>query len=146
LYAREYQLSALVGRGACLLRVAHADQALGCFRDALAIYPQHPQSLVGVAVAQHATGLHAEAGDTLRQAHGVLDALEKTRPIETALVRTQALAVDGKAAGAGALLCAALLDAPPGFAAWTAPIEPFLQMADSTTFAVASDQLLTRAR
>jgi DNA-binding winged helix-turn-helix (wHTH) protein len=146
LYAREYQMSALVGRGACLLRVARADQALACFRDALALYPDHPQSLVGLAGAQDASGLHAEAAATLRQAHGVLDALEKARPIEAALVRSQALAIDGKAGDGGAVLCNALADAPPGFAAWTAPIEPFLQTTDTTAFASAFDLLFSRAR
>jgi DNA-binding winged helix-turn-helix (wHTH) protein len=145
LYAREYQMSSLVGRGACLLRVARGDQALRCFDDALAIYPHHPQALIGLAAAQRAMGMEAAAA-TLRQAHAVLDAREPTRPIETAVVRSQALAIEAKASEGGALLCKAVADAPPGFAGWTAPIEPFVQTSDSVAFRAAFDLLATRAR
>jgi adenylate cyclase len=146
LYAREYQMSALTGRGACLLRVGRSEQAVDCFRDALATYPNQPQPLVGLAAALRASGAR-DAGDAaLQQAHRVLDERGAARPIDTALVRSQALAVDGKFAAAGGILTSALAAAPPGFAAWTATIEPFLQVADNTTFADAFERLAVRAR
>ena len=48
---------------------------------------------------------------------------------------------------ASAVLCKALDDAPPGFAAWTLPIEPFLrQSAGPKAFTVAFSRLSQRAR
>jgi hypothetical protein len=82
-----------------------------------------------------------------RKTRNVVDMLATTRPIESAIVHSQLLAIEGKAQDACAILCKVLDDAPPGFAAWTLPIEPFLlQHAGSTAFAPAFSRLSERAR
>jgi tetratricopeptide (TPR) repeat protein len=126
LYAREFSMNAFCGRGACLLRMGRATDAVDAFRQALTLYPDHAQSHVGLSLALGAAGApEAAAAATLaaRQAAGPLSA---SRPIEAALVRSHLLTADGRAADAAAILCTMLDRAPPGFAAWTLPIEPLL--------------------
>ena len=83
----------------------------------------------------------------MRRARASLDTLIVTRPIEAAIVHSQMLAIEGKPRDADAILCTALDDAPPGFAAWTLPIEPLLsQLAGSKAFTGALSRLSERAR
>jgi DNA-binding winged helix-turn-helix (wHTH) protein/Tfp pilus assembly protein PilF len=147
LYGREYEMNAIHGRGACLLRVGRVDEAADCFRQALTIYPDHAQSHLGLAVALRSAGSELEATPTWRRIRDILATLTGSRPIEAAIVQAQALAIEGRADEAGAVLCTALDAAPPGFAAWTVPIEPFLrQLTGSRTFTAALGQLARRAR
>jgi DNA-binding winged helix-turn-helix (wHTH) protein/Flp pilus assembly protein TadD len=147
LYGREYEMSSLCGRGACLLRVGRSEEAADCFRRALALYPDHAQSTLGLSVALRAMGSRDVADATARKARAILDTLAVTRPIERAIVHSQLLALDGKARDAGAVLCKALDDAPPGFAAWTVPIEPFLfQPTGAEAFTAVLGRLSARAR
>ena len=70
-----------------------------------------------------------------------------TRPIEAALVRAQRLAADEDADAAVATLRGLLDAAPPGFAGWTLPAEPFLrELHSSQAFAVVLSRLTERAR
>jgi hypothetical protein len=92
-------------------------------------------------------GSHEVAEEARRRARANLDTLEVTRPIEAAIVRSQVLAAEGKFQDADAILCKSLDEAPPGFAAWTLPIEPFLlQVAGTKAFAAALLRLAERAR
>jgi hypothetical protein len=82
----------------------------------------------------------------LRKARTNLDTLAATRPIEAAIGHGQALAVEGKSHDAGAALCKALHEAPPGFAGWTLPIEPLLlQLTGTNAFTAALSRLSERA-
>ena len=126
LYGREYEMSSLHGRGACLLRLGRNEEAADGFRQALALYPDHAQSNLGLSIALRAAGSQEAAATTWRRAHANLDTLAAARPIEAAIVRSQLLTVEGKPREASAVLCKALDEAPPGFAGWTLPIEPFL--------------------
>jgi tetratricopeptide (TPR) repeat protein len=147
LYGREYEMNAIQGRGACLLRLGRTDDAMECFRRALALYPDHAQSHLGLAAALRATGARDAATANWRKIHDILNTLRGNRPIEAAIVQAQALAIEGQSEEAGAVLCKALDDAPPGFAAWTIPIEPFLlQLSGTTAFTAALGRLATRAR
>jgi len=57
------------------------------------------------------------------------------------------LANEGKVAQASAVLCSLLESAPPGFAAGTIPIEPFLnQTLGTQEFAEVLQRLADRAR
>jgi hypothetical protein len=92
-------------------------------------------------------GMQDAAEMTWRKTGTIVDTLAATRPIEAAIVRSQLLAVEGRPRDAGAILSKALDDAPPGFAAWTLPIEPFLlQLAGTEAFASALARLSERAR
>ena len=147
LYGLEYQMSALCGRGACLLRLGRHDDAADCFRKSLALFPEHAQSNLGLAIAVRAAGSQHAAGDILRRALADTETLAITRPIEAAIVRAQLMAVEGSFDQASAVLCKVLDDAPPGFAGWTLPIEPFLlQTAGTKAFAAPLARLSQRAR
>jgi tetratricopeptide (TPR) repeat protein len=147
LYGREYEMNSLSGRGACLLRTGRAQEAADCFTRALQLYPDHAQSTLGMSVALRMSGSQDAAEAAIRKTHAILDVLTATRPIEAAIVRAQLLAVAGKLLEAGAVLCKTLDEAPPGFAAWTLPIEPFLlQLAGTQSFTPALTRLSTRAR
>jgi DNA-binding winged helix-turn-helix (wHTH) protein/Flp pilus assembly protein TadD len=147
LYGREYEMSALDARGACLLRAGRHREAVDCFRRALALYPAHAQSHIGLALARRGTGSLDGADSTSRELPAILKALSAARPIEAALVESQMLAAEGKTEEAGAVLCRLLESAPPGFAGWTLPIEPLLnQMHGTKEFTVVLQRLAERAR
>jgi hypothetical protein len=140
-------MSSLHGRGACLLHLGRGDEAIDCFRQALQVYPHHVQSTLGLAVALRSIGSLEAAQTALREAATILDTLTRTRPLEAALVRAQLLTVEGRLPDAGARLCQALDDAPPGFAGWTLPVEPFLQPLRGTpAFESAVGRLSQRTR
>lgn len=147
LYGREFSMNSFCGRGACLLRAGRANEAADAFRQALTLYPDHAQSHFGLSLALGAAGAHeAAAAETLRvqEAAGTLSA---NRPIEAAVVRSHLLTAEGRAAEASAVLCTMLDGAPPGFAAWTLPIEPLLlQPGPAEAFAPALARLSERAR
>jgi DNA-binding winged helix-turn-helix (wHTH) protein/tetratricopeptide (TPR) repeat protein len=138
LYGREYAADAALGRGAALLRADRRDEAVASFHDALALYPDHPLGHLGLAVSGSA------------DFHGVEQVLETTdraKPIESALVRAQVLASRGDASAAADLIAGSLENAPPGFAGWSVPVEPFLrQLTDSKAFAPVSLLLSERAK
>jgi len=147
LYGREFSMNALCSRGACLLRVGRASDALDAFRQALALYPDHAQSHLGLSLALGAAGAHDAATAARLKARETLGTLSAHRPVEAALVRSHLLATDGRAADASVVLCTMLDGAPPGFAGWTLPIEPLLlQPGSAEAFAPALARLSERAR
>jgi hypothetical protein len=75
-----------------------------------------------------------------------ISTLARNRPIEAAILRAKALVADGSADAALETLDRLLADAPPGFAAWTLPIEPFLsQLKAHQGFAATLRRLAERA-
>jgi DNA-binding winged helix-turn-helix (wHTH) protein/tetratricopeptide (TPR) repeat protein len=147
LYGREFSMNALCGRGACLLRVGRANDAIDAFRHALALYPDHAQSHAGLSLALGAAGAHDAAAAATLEVREAVGTLAATRPIEAALVRSHLLIAEGRAAEASAILCTMLDGAPPGFAAWTLPIEPLLiQPVVTEALAPALARLSQRAR
>jgi DNA-binding winged helix-turn-helix (wHTH) protein len=147
LYGREFEMSSLYGRGACLLRLDRIDDAAEAFRRALTLYPDHAQSTLGYLVTQRAIGEDDAADASWQKTRGILARLSSSRPMEAAMVQSHLLALDGRAAEADAVLCRALDEAPPGFAGWTLPVEPLLpQLARGTEFTSALSRLSERAR
>jgi DNA-binding winged helix-turn-helix (wHTH) protein/Flp pilus assembly protein TadD len=147
LYGREYEMNSLYGQGACLLRIGRLEEATDCFQRALLLYPDHVQSHLGLSIALRTMGSPDAADMTSRKIRAILETLAATRPIEAAIVHSQLLAVEGRLQDAGAMLCKALDDAPPGFAGWTLPIEPFLlQLTGTQSFTSARARLAERAR
>lgn len=138
LYGREYAMHAALGRGAALLRRDRRDEAAASFRDALALYPDHPLGHLGLAVAGQ-TGFGA--------VERALTALDSTKPIEAGLVRAQLLAVQGSGTEAARVLAGLLETAPPGFAGWSLPVEPFiLHATDRHVFTPVLSLLAERAK
>jgi DNA-binding winged helix-turn-helix (wHTH) protein/tetratricopeptide (TPR) repeat protein len=144
LYGREFTMSSLVGRGAALLRIGRTDDAADAFRKALALYPDHAQTHLGLSLTLRAAGQSARADDAHRMAVRSLETLSNTRPVEAALVRAHLLAADGRTAEASAIVCTTLDAAAPGFAAWTLPIEPLLLLPAQPAVAEAFRPALTR--
>jgi TolB-like protein/Flp pilus assembly protein TadD len=147
LYGREYDMNVAHSRGACLLRAGRAGEAVGCFERALALYPDHAPSSIGLAQACRANGLPERADGIDRRLPALLEQLRAARPIEAALVEAQMLAATGQADTAGAVLSTLFDAAPPGFAGWTVPIDPLLvQLHGTPAFAAARERLAERAR
>ena len=97
------------------------------FGQALAIYPDHARSLVGLAAALRLRGDETAAGAALdRAALAVRELSEHGRSAEAAMASSFAHAVAGRPLDALATLRRLLEDAPPGFVGWTIPVEPLL--------------------
>jgi len=146
LYGREYAMHASLGRGAALLRAGRRDEAVASFRDALTWYPDHPLGHLGLAVAG-AQPRAESRGEDFGRADAALARMDRAKPIEAAIVRAQSMAAQGRAPAAADLLLAAIRGAPPGFAGWSLPVEPFLlQVTDRTVFTPVLSLLRDRAR
>ena len=137
LYGREYAMHALLGRGAALLRADMRADAVRDLRSALELYPDHPLGHLGLLLAHE--------GDA-RSVEAALVVMDRAKPLEAALVRTQLLAAQGREADAADVARAAIREAPPGFAGWSLPIEPLLQPTDRQALTSVFALLADRAR
>jgi DNA-binding winged helix-turn-helix (wHTH) protein/Tfp pilus assembly protein PilF len=138
LYGREYAMHALHGRGAALVRGGRTAEAAASFERALELYPDYAPSRLGLALAR--------GSRDFSRVEASLATLSRTKPIESAIVRSQLLAAQGDARSAAEALTAALVPAPAGFAGWTIAIEPFLsQPASSQPFTAVFRLLADRA-
>ena len=138
LYGREYAMHASLGRGAALLRADRRHDAIASFRDALVLYPDHPLGHLGLALAGDQGFDRVEAPLTI---------LDRAKPIEAAVIRAQVLTARKDAPAAADLLAATIAHAPPGFAGWSVPVEPFLpQVTDKDVFRPILSLLADRAR
>src|SRR5207245_1042598 len=126
LYGREYAMHALHGRGAALLRAGRIADAIDSFERALELYPHHAPTHLGLALAHRGSGSTAAAEHAIDRAEAALSTLARTRPIEAAIVGAQLLVVHGDIDAALGALGGLLREAPPGFAAWTLPVDPLL--------------------
>jgi len=126
LYGREYAAHARLGRGAALLRANRTGEAIDALHGARELMPGHGPTSIGLAIAHRQGGDRRAADAALDQAARAADTLTPARPIEAAVVRAQLMAARGEPDKAAEALEALLQDAPPGFAGWTIPVEPFL--------------------
>jgi tetratricopeptide (TPR) repeat protein len=147
LYGREYKMSALHARGLCLLGMGKASDAITSLEEGLELYADHAPTHVALAMALQAAGFRDRAESIRRKLPPILETLRRWRPIEARLVESQQLAVDGSLEPAADRLCELLETAPPGFAAWTLPVDPlFAQLHDNKRFADVLHRLGERAR
>jgi DNA-binding winged helix-turn-helix (wHTH) protein len=147
LYGREYQMSALHARGMCLLGMGRPSHAIEALEEGLLVYREHAQSHIALVMAHRAMGSVDGERYTRDRLAVILRTLAAARPIEAKLVESQLLATDGKSEKAGELLCGLLDTAPPGFAAWTLPVDPLFQQLHGTKgFTEALRRLAERAR
>ena len=146
LYGREYAAHARIGRGAALLRANRAAEAVGEFTGALELLPHHGPALIALATAHRHAGDRRSADAALDEAARAVDVLARTRPIESALVRAHLLVARDAADEAFTALETLLAGAPPGFAGWTIPVEPFLaQLSADQRFTGVLRRLAQRA-
>lgn len=147
LYGREYQMSALHARGMCLLEMGKPSEAIAAFQDGLAVYPEHGQTQVALTMAFRVKGSAGDEQSTRQKLAATLRTLTVSRPIEATLVESQLLAADGKSVQAAETLRRLLDTAPPGFAAWTLPVDPlFRQLHGTEAFSDVLQRLAARAR
>lgn len=126
LYGREYSMHAALAHGAALLRTDR-DRAADQFRHALALYPGHSLARTGLSIATGEGSAPAPAVDLV--------------------TRGLALAAQGDSEAARETFLDALAEAPPGFAGWFLPVDPFItQLADSKALTGVFAKLSERAR
>ena len=128
-------MAALHGRGSALLRAGRRADAINSFERALTLYADNGPALLGLALARGYANIDVPSN------------LERTRPIEAALVHAQICASRHDAAGAAATLAQLLDTAPPGLAGWTIPVEPaFKDLQQTQAFAAILTRFKERAR
>jgi DNA-binding winged helix-turn-helix (wHTH) protein/Tfp pilus assembly protein PilF len=126
LYAAEYSMNAYDALGFLALAEGRPADAESMFARALAAYPDHARSLIGRAQACRALNEETRARTLLDHADRAVHELAASgRATESAMARACWLVATGDANGAGQVLAALLESAPPGFAGWTLPIEPW---------------------
>ena len=129
LYGREYAMEASQGRGFALLRAGRPQDAADAFGRALELYPQSVPSHLGLAHALRASGLATpmRTRPSSRPITPVDDPDAHRRPIEATIARAHVCRRRASCIEAADMLGRLLADAPPGFAAWTLPIDPLLR-------------------
>ena len=147
LFGREYAMASRFGRGCALLRAGRLPESETALRSALALYPEHAQSLLALGSVLRVQGNVRDAASVLDAASAIEVQLAQTRPLEAAMVRAQRYAVEGHVNEAAHGLMEMLAAAPPGFAGWTIPVEPLLsQLQQDQLFAPVLSRLSERAR
>jgi DNA-binding winged helix-turn-helix (wHTH) protein/Tfp pilus assembly protein PilF len=138
LYGREYSMYALLGRGSALFRSGRHAEAAAAFRDALALYPEHPLALIGAALS---------TGGSFAAAEAAIAGMRASKPVQAGIAKGALLAARGDPAGSAAALDAVLAAAPPGFAGWQIPVLPmFREVTETTAIKAVLDRLAERAR
>lgn len=126
LYAAEYSMNAYDALGFLALAENRPADAESMFARALAAYPDHARSLIGRAQACGALGEKTRARALLDHADRAVHELAASgRATESAMARACWLIATGDANAASRVLATLLESAPPGFAGWTLPIEPW---------------------
>ena len=146
LYGREFAMNAHHGRGLSFVAAGRFPEAREAFQRALELYPDHGPSLLGLVHASSHLNDERAAAVARADVDQAISTLMRSRPIEAAVLRAKALVADGSPDAAVQTLDRLLADAPPGFAGWTLPIEPFLrQLTGHEGFAGTLRRLAERA-
>jgi DNA-binding winged helix-turn-helix (wHTH) protein len=146
LYGREYTMLARHGRGMALIRAGRLDEAAHELGLALALYPDHVQSHLAMALLHRRRSAPELAEAALARADAVLPVLDRSRPVEAAVARAARHLVAGRLSDASQTLAAMLKGAPPGFAGWAIPVEPlFRDLVQDQSFTAVSELLAARA-
>jgi DNA-binding winged helix-turn-helix (wHTH) protein/tetratricopeptide (TPR) repeat protein len=148
LYGPEFAMNAHDGAGFAYLTRREPDAAVAAFRKALALFPDHARSLVGLGAALGAAGDAAQAKEALARASAAIEALRRGgRSSESLMAEAMHRAVLGNTRGALDSLHA-LLDRPDmPFSGWTIPIEPLLEpLRKEADYHRLTDRLAERAK
>ena len=127
LYAAEFAMNAHDGAGFAGLRHGDGENAVGHFRRALALFPDHARSLVGLGAALEVAGDRSGSDEAFARAEACISALRQGgRGSEATLTQALHYAARGEEEAALHQLLE-LLDHPElPFTGWTIPIEPLL--------------------
>ena len=147
LYAPEFAMNAHDGAGFARLTMGNAAGAADDFRRALALFPDHARSLVGLGAALASGGQTAAADTAFASAAAAIEALQRGgRGGEAMLTEAFLLSVRGRAEEAANVLDRMLNKAELSFAGWTIPVEPLLSRLRGTpAFENLLKRLATRA-
>jgi DNA-binding winged helix-turn-helix (wHTH) protein/thioredoxin-like negative regulator of GroEL len=127
LYAVEFASNAHEGHGFALLREGDATGAAAMFERALAAYPDHVRSLLGLAEAHAQMGRATEQQAIVGRAVEAIRGLDSSgRSVEAAIATAEWHAASGRPAEAATALARMLAAAPPGLAGWAIPIDPLI--------------------
>jgi DNA-binding winged helix-turn-helix (wHTH) protein/tetratricopeptide (TPR) repeat protein len=148
LYASEFVMNACDGAGFVRLAEGDGAGAVPFFQEALALFPEHARSLVGLGCAHEMCGQAVGAADAFRRATTALDSLRRgRRPSEAQLA--QAFLHTGRGELDAAMTCLRSLVERPDvpFTGWTLPIEPLLApLRRDADFVRLLEALAARAR
>ena len=147
LYAREYTVAALNGRGWALLESGRLPEAESVFRESLASHADQVRPHFGLLQVARRQGQGAAADTALAAARQSIDQVRQGgRTVEASLMSAAEKTVDGRHEDAVNELEALLLRSERGPAAWLVPIEPlFRQLTTSSRFGEVLRHLAERA-
>ena len=147
-YSAEFVMNAHDGNGFALLADSDTDGARAMFTRALEAFPDHARSLLGLAAVHHRTGLTAQRDAGVDHATRAISELRTGGRLAEAVMATAFChVVSGRPAEATRVLDQLLAGAPPGFAGWTIPIEPFFKVLRAEpSFQAVLSRLSERAR
>lgn len=148
LFADEFAVDALTAHGFVRLASKAPTEAATFFERALQRVPDHARAWMGLGDARRRMGDDAGADDARKRGvQGQQDLVSYGRRAEAEMAGALAFFLDGDINDACAALTSFLGEAPPGMAASTLPVEPWLRpfMNDKRIAAVLK-QLADRAR
>jgi DNA-binding winged helix-turn-helix (wHTH) protein/tetratricopeptide (TPR) repeat protein len=148
LYAPEFTMNAHDGAGFACLRSGDAEAATRHFQCALALFPEHARSLVGLGAALTASGDAAGAEAAFARAETCIAALRRGgRGSEATLAEALHHAARAEEDAALHALHELLDRADLPFTGWTIPIEPLLdRVRQLRGYGRIAEQLADRAR
>jgi len=133
LFAEEFAMDAFDGHGFVRLRAGDAAGAAAMFERALAAFPRHARSLVGLAESVRQAGHEDRASVLLAEAQQAAAELARGgRAAESVLARAYWHVASGRPAEACRELADLLRDAASGPAGWTLPVEPWFESLRAT--------------
>jgi DNA-binding winged helix-turn-helix (wHTH) protein/tetratricopeptide (TPR) repeat protein len=148
LYAQEFAMNAHDGAGFAHLAMGDPGAAVGRFRKALELFPDHARSLVGLGMSLAADHDTSAAERAFARAASAIEALRRGgRGAEAALAEAFHHTVRGRPEEGVGALERLLGTAEHLFAGWTIPVEPLLARLKGTPgFQGVLTRLADRAR
>ena len=128
LYAPEFVMNAWDGAGFAASIGGNHATAVAHFKQALALFPDHARSLVGLGAALKAGRKGKDADAAFEKAQAAIDALRRGgRSTEATLAHAFLYATTDRPSDALNCLRSLLEKSDPPFSGWTVPIEPLLR-------------------
>lgn len=127
LYGAEFEMNACDGAGFARLRAGDPGAAVAWFEQALALFPEHARSLVGLGAAYQAAGNRKKSDEAFKRSAAAVQSLRQgRRNTEATLAQALLHAATGHTPEANGCLKELLERGELPFSGWTLPIEPIL--------------------
>jgi tetratricopeptide (TPR) repeat protein len=141
-------MNASDGAGFVHLLTGDGAGAVKHFEQALALFPEHARSLVGLAAALQGSGQAQPAADAFKRAAAAIEALRRGgRGSQATLVEAFLHTAQGRLDAAMKCLRTLIEKPDSPFTGWTLPIEPLLEpLRQDADFGRILATLATRAR